>query len=125
MPEFSQENRSVSIGTVFGDDTLVIKSMKGTEQLGRLFQFNLVLLSENPDIVFEEIVGTNATIRVETGKEPRIFNGFISRFSLNGFEGGFTARYSATLVPWTWFLTRVSDCRIFQNKAVPDIIKEI
>ena len=125
MPVYSQENRSVSIGTVFGDDTLVIKSMKGTEQLGRLYQFSLVLLSENPDIEFDEIIGTNATIRLETGNEPRLFNGFISRFSLSGFEGGFTARYTATLVPWTWFLTRVSDCRIFQNMSVPDIIKEI
>ena len=28
-------------------------------------------------------------------------------------------------MPWLWFLTRTSDCRIFQEKTVPDIIKEI
>ena len=34
-------------------------------------------------------------------------------------------RYRATLVPWLWFLTRTSDCRIFQNMTVPDIIKQV
>jgi type VI secretion system secreted protein VgrG len=29
------------------------------------------------------------------------------------------------MVPWLWFLTRTSDCRIFQNKTVPDIIEKI
>jgi len=35
------------------------------------------------------------------------------------------ARYSAKVVPWLWFLTRASDCRIFQQKSVPDIIKSV
>ena len=29
------------------------------------------------------------------------------------------------MVPWLWFLTRTADCRIFQNKKAPDIIKQI
>ena len=28
-------------------------------------------------------------------------------------------------MPWLWFLTRTADCRIFQSKSVPDIIKGI
>ena len=28
-------------------------------------------------------------------------------------------------MPWLWFLTRTADCRIFQNKSVPDIIEQI
>jgi type VI secretion system secreted protein VgrG len=28
-------------------------------------------------------------------------------------------------VPWTWFLTRTTDCRIFENKKAPDIIEKI
>ncbi|WP_038825311.1 type VI secretion system tip protein VgrG, partial [Pseudomonas aeruginosa] len=27
--------------------------------------------------------------------------------------------------PWLWLLTRTSDCRIFQNQKVPDIIKQV
>ncbi len=29
------------------------------------------------------------------------------------------------MVPWLWFLTRTADCRIFQNKKVPDIIQKV
>ncbi|WP_141699357.1 type VI secretion system Vgr family protein, partial [Candidatus Thiosymbion oneisti] len=31
----------------------------------------------------------------------------------------------ATLVPWFWLLSRTTDCRIFQDRTVPDIVKEI
>lgn len=124
MP-ITQENRSVSIGTALGPDKLVLKSMKGTEQLGRLFQFNLKLLSEDSNISFEDMMGSNVSIRLETGAdEPRIFNGIINRFSFTGTEQG-RAAYSATMVPWLWFLTRTADCRIFQEKSVLDIIKQL
>ncbi len=26
---------------------------------------------------------------------------------------------------WLWFLTRTTDCRIFQDKTLPEIIKEV
>ena len=30
--------------------------------------------------------------------------------------------YRATLVPWLWFLSLTSNCRIYQQKSVPDIV---
>ena len=33
--------------------------------------------------------------------------------------------YRATVHLWLWLLTRSADCRIFQNKTVPDIIKKV
>ena len=33
--------------------------------------------------------------------------------------------YRAQMVPWLWFLTRTTDCRIFQNQKVPDIIQKV
>uniref|UniRef100_UPI000A74ECDB type VI secretion system Vgr family protein n=1 Tax=Candidatus Thiosymbion oneisti TaxID=589554 RepID=UPI000A74ECDB len=56
--------------------------------------------------------------------QTRYFNGIVSRFSHTGFDGSL-AIYQATLVPWTWFLTRTTDCRIFQDRTVPDIVKDI
>ena len=29
------------------------------------------------------------------------------------------------MVPWFWFLNLFSDCRIFQNKSVPDIVEQV
>jgi type VI secretion system secreted protein VgrG len=31
----------------------------------------------------------------------------------------------ALLRPRLWFLTRTNDCKIFQNKSVPDIISDV
>jgi len=122
----TQQHRSVSIGTPLGPDVLLLKSMSGVEQLGRLFQFNLMLLSTDWSIKFDDIVGKNVTIRLETstGEGTRYFNGFINRFRQESIDAEICS-YSATMVPWLWFLTRVSDCRIFQEKAVPEIIKQV
>ncbi len=29
------------------------------------------------------------------------------------------------VVPWLWFLTRIADCRIFQDKTIPEIIEAV
>lgn len=126
MSPISQQVRSVSITTPLGEDVLLLKSMSGSEQLGRPFHFELQLLSEDQNISFEKIMGLEVTIRVDLagGKQARFFHGLINRFSLVGVEGEMTL-YSASVVPWFWFLTRVTDCRIFQSKTVPDILKEV
>jgi type VI secretion system secreted protein VgrG len=54
----------------------------------------------------------------------RHFNGFVSRFGAGRHQGRYFA-YQATVSPWLWFLTRTSDCRIFQDLTVPDIVKKV
>ncbi len=99
--------------------------MTATEALGRLFQFELDLLSMDPNIPFEELLGQNVTVRLELPQDKtRYFNGFVSRFSQEGTLDDFNA-YSMTVHPWLWFLTRTADCRIFQEMTVPDIIKQV
>ena len=55
---------------------------------------------------------------------PRHFDGCVTRFALIGSHGRY-ARYEMILRPWLWFLTRASDCRIFQKQTVPEIIQAI
>ncbi len=121
----TQENRELEIATPLGEDMLLLTSMSGTEQLGRLFRFELELVSEEHQIKSADIVGQNVTIRLNmSGDKSRYFNGFVSRFTQTLPAGGL-ARYRATVVPWLWFLTRTADCRIFQEKTVPDIIEDV
>jgi type VI secretion system secreted protein VgrG len=123
--EAMQAARQVEIITPLGDDVLLFHSMTATEELGRLFQFELDLLSNEPGLKFEDLLGQNVTIRLHLPDDKtRYFNGFVSRFSQEGVFEDFNA-YSMTVHPWLWFLTRCSDCRIFQQKKVPDIIKEV
>lgn len=119
------EARLVSISTPLDDGALLFRSMSAREELGRLFECSLELLSEDPNIKLEELLGQPITMTLELGDgAQRYFNGLVTRFSLTGTHGKHLT-YHATLRPWFWFLTRKSDCRIFQEKTVPDIIKEV
>ncbi len=119
------EGRLVSISTPLEDGVLLVRSMSVREELGRLFEFSLELLSEDPDIKLEDILGQPITATLELGDGvQRYFNGLVTRFSLTGTHGEYVT-YRAILRPWFWFLTRKSDCRIFQEKTVPDIIKDV
>ncbi len=120
-----QEARPVEVTSPLGDDVLLFNRMTATEEIGRLFRVELDLLSKEPDIKFDDILGQKVTVRLALPEDKeRYFNGFVSRFSQEGMVDEFHA-YSMTVHPWLWFLTRTSDCRIFQEKSVPDIIKEV
>lgn len=120
-----QESRLLAIDTALGADVLGVRSISIQEQISRLFQIEAELSSENAEVVFDQVVGNNATIRLNVGQnETRYFNGFVSRFVQVANQGGY-AHYRATLVPWLWFLTRTADCRIFQDKTIPEIIEEV
>ncbi len=103
---------------------LLLGSMTGQEQMGRLFVFHMDLLSENPELHFDDVVGQQVTAILSLTEGERYFNGFITEFRYAGSHGRFS-RYEATIRPWFWFLTRTADCRIFQEMKVPDIIKEV
>src|SRR5205823_5928550 len=83
--------------------------------------------SHDGKIDLDAVVGHPATIRLDSGKDDeRFFNGIVSRLVQLSTETKFApAAYRATIVPWLWFLTRTSDCYIFQELSVPDIIKDI
>jgi type VI secretion system secreted protein VgrG len=124
MP-YTQVNRRLAISTPLGKDALLLRGFNGTEAISQLFHFDLDLLSENESLKFQDLVGKNVTLRIfDIEGEERYWNGFISRFSQGSQDRRLTS-YRAQMVPWLWFLTRTADCRIFQNKTVPDIIEKI
>lgn len=120
----TQSNRAMAVASVLGADALLLRSFSGSERLGRLFEYHVELLSEKGDVDFNAVIGTTMTLRVPLFEGTRYVNGFVASFTHDGYESRF-ARYHATLVPWYWMLTRSSDCRIWQDKSIPDIIKEV
>jgi type VI secretion system secreted protein VgrG len=118
--------RVMEITTPLGADVLLFRSMSATEEMGRLFEYQIEVLSKKNDVNPDEILGKNVTVKLELaeGGGPRCFDGYVTRFGLVGVTGRYF-RYRFTARPWLWLLTRTSDCRIFQKKKVPDIVKEI
>jgi type VI secretion system secreted protein VgrG len=121
----TQDNRRSAITTPLGKDVLLLEAFTGTEAVSELFHFEARLLAEiNKTIDFNAIVGKAVTIRVFTPSGDRFFHGLVSRFAEGESDTTFTT-YRAEIVPWLWMLTQTADCRIFQNKTVPDIIKQV
>src|SRR5687767_10506072 len=121
--------RVMEIVTPLGEDVLLFHGMNAREEMSRLFEYHLDLLSTQDDIGLDDILGKNVTITLglpDEGDEvkTRYFNGYITRFAQSAVHGRYR-RYVATVRPWLWFLTRTSDCRIFQEMTVPDIIKSV
>lgn len=126
MPVATQKGRLLSLDTPLGPDKLLLDAFSGREAISELFHFELELSSEDADIKFEDIIGKNVTVRIKLadGATDRYLNGVVSRFLLLPGSGR-VHRYKAEVVPWLWYLTRTADCRIFQEKSVPDIVKSI
>jgi type VI secretion system secreted protein VgrG len=122
----TQSNRDVSVKTALADDVLLFAGMQGTEQLGRLSEFTVNLVSTDGAIKIADVLGKSLTVSVTLadGTAKRHFNGIVTRFRSNGMAGDFHA-YDATVRPSLWLLTRAANCRIFQDKSVTDIVKEV
>ena len=121
----TQATRQIAIDTPLGEDALLLRSFQGQEALSRLFTFHLDLVSEDASIKYEDIVGQAVTVRLSLAdSSQRYWNGYVSRF-VQADRDSKVAVYHATMVPWLWFLDQTTDCRIFQGKTAPDIIKQI
>jgi type VI secretion system secreted protein VgrG len=124
MP-YSQENRVIAIETPLGKDALLLVSFAAQEGISRLFRISAQLYSENGSIDFSKIIGQRVSISINLADgSKRYLNGFVNRFAQVGVDKRFT-HYHAEIVPWTWFLTRNADCRIFQNMTIPDIVAKV
>jgi type VI secretion system secreted protein VgrG len=117
--------RVMEIVTPLGEDVLLFHGMSAREEMSRLFEYQLDLLSPKKDVPIDDILGKNVTIKLGLPEDQtRYFNGYVTRFAQGGQLGRYY-RYLATVRPWLWYLTRTSDCRIFQDMKVPDIIKMV
>lgn len=121
-----QAHRHAVITSPLGEDVLLLRSMSASDQMGRMFRYELSLYSEKDEAIkIDKILGQNVTVKMDISPSgTRYFNGHVSRFAQVDSDGRM-ASYRATVVPWLWFLTRTADCRIFQGMTVPDIIKKV
>jgi len=114
----------IKIDTPLGEE-LRFRSMSGSEGLGQLFEYNVDVVFDENKLEAPKLLGQSATVHLEVkDQKQRHFNGYICGFAHLGGLGN-DAKYRLTLRPWLWFLTRRTDCRIYQNKTIPDIIAEI
>jgi type VI secretion system secreted protein VgrG len=122
----TQIDRPFRVKTSLGDDALLLDSFVGVERVSDPFRFVLRLLSPDPNVDMQSLLTKPAVLTFQlAGDAERHIHGNICRMKLLEVGADAMAAYEAEVVPWFWFLTLFSDCRIFQNMAVPDIVEKV
>ena len=100
-------------------------AVRGREAISELFQFEVEAGWQHDDpLDFAALLGQKVTLTIALRDGKRYFNGIVAGITQEGRDELFTY-YRITIVPSLWLLTRISHCRIFQNKDVPDIVKSV
>jgi type VI secretion system secreted protein VgrG len=121
----TQQDRLLGFSTPLGDDVLLVQSLFLQENISSLFRINLQLVALDPALPFDQLMGQPVKVRLQLPDgRPRFFHGYLSRLTRAHSDQRFTA-YAAEVVPWLWFLTRTSDCRVFQRLTVLEIVKQL
>ncbi|MBN3794360.1 MULTISPECIES: type VI secretion system tip protein VgrG [Burkholderia] len=118
-------NRVFTLDSPHGDD-LKFHTLDGSDELGRLFEFRIEALADSHSLSLKDMLGKPVTVRIEQQDlSTRYLNGIVARASLSGRRAERYYGYELIVRPWLWLATRRSDCRIFQNKTVPEIVQEV
>ncbi len=121
------DSRLLTVSTSLGDDAFILTGVTGREELSRPFAFQLEMVAETSTTVAPaDIVGKPIGWTVSfPNTVTRQFHGVVRSLTAGEFIGRSRRAYRADVVPWLWFLTRTSDCKIFQNKTAPQIIEDV
>ena len=120
--------RTIELHTPLGAQYLRFSSLRGEEALSRVSEFELEAVSLSPDLDARQLLGQSVTIKIETqDRGTRYFNALVADFVYIGPDSGAERlhRYRASLRSWLWLADKNSDYKIFQNKTVPEIVKEV
>ncbi|WP_368939952.1 type VI secretion system Vgr family protein [Proteus mirabilis] len=109
-------------------EPLLFYKLTGEEKLSDIYKFDVELLCPKNTIDLKEHLGKFLTIKIDDHRAPtRYLNGLITSMSLLGREESEKRYYlyRVTLSPTLWYLTQNKDCRIYQEKSVPEIVLSI
>jgi len=106
------------------ENNLRVMRFDGHEGMSQLFEYHVLVACQAGDLVFDNVVGQPAVLTFRVGDEPRHVHGIVASFE-QGDEGKKLTAYRAVVVPAVWRLQHRRDSRIFQELAVPDILKKV
>ena len=105
-------------------DTFEVLSFTGEEEISSGYKFDIMVLSPSADIVEADIIGKGATLFLYRDGEYFPVSGIVTRFAFEEFSTDH-ATYSISIVSRLQLLEYTVQTRVFLNKNVPDIIREV
>lgn len=124
MARLQQDRRLVLVHSTLEPEPFVVHRFHGTEAVSRPFALTADLLSPDATLELKQVIGQPMRFTLRTPDGDRPFHGYVKEFARTGTDGDL-ATYRAEVAPWFDFLRHTSNCRIFQDMAVPDIVDEV
>ena len=125
----TQDKRLVRLSTALGDNVLVPLRVSYSEEMGNGFRLDVAAFSEtHHELKPEELIGTSVTIAmVLPNNKFRYLNGLVQAFNITpATENNNHTGYQISISSWKQLLLgRRNNFRIFQDKAIPEIIESI
>jgi type VI secretion system secreted protein VgrG len=115
------------------DDTFQVASITGVESLSTPYSFEFDLVSKKADVPLDKILTSKAhlairqSIPVSGGKHgTRLYkmHGIVSTFEVLEKVHDWI-KYRAILVPRLWKCSLTTQCRVFQDADIKDLIKQV
>ncbi len=121
-----QHRRLIKLTTpLSSDQMLLVDLFAGSEGLSSLFSYDLSLISQDAHIALKSLIGKPVLLEIELAEgSTQPIHGYITHFANQGSDGAL-ARYTATLEPWLWMLSRRFDSRIFQDQTVEQVLMQV
>lgn len=127
MATFAQTDRLLSLTTPLGVSVLLPASFTCNEAISELFDLHLrVFAVAGTSVAATDLIGKRVTLSmvVDDSGTERPFNGMVASLESLGGDTDFDS-YALRVVPMLWLLTLNTQTRVFQNKTVVDIVKEV
>ncbi|MBC2714115.1 MAG: type VI secretion system tip protein VgrG [Desulfobacteraceae bacterium] len=121
---YQDQKNFTFVSQAFPEDTFAVVRFKGSESISKLYEFDITLSSNDPDIDGRSVLQNPATFTIVTPDIELPIYGIMSRFEQLQ-EVDENVFYRGVLVPRFWQSTLSHDNELFLEKNVQGIIEEM
>jgi len=121
---YQDQKNFTFVSEAFPEDTFSVVRFKGTESISKLYEFDITLTANDPDIDARSVLQNPATFTIVTPDTELPIYGIMSRFEQLQ-EVDEDVFYRGVLVPRFWPSTLSHDNELFLEKNVQGIIEEM
>lgn len=120
-------NRVVNLSTVFAE-RLRFLSLKGSDQLSTLFEYQIQAVAEDKAVDQSQLPGSDVTVEIDCEESTRYINGVVTTVALISEKIANDRKYfiyQLTVRPHLWYSTQSKNSRIFQEMSAIDVVREV
>ncbi|NUP10803.1 MAG: type VI secretion system tip protein VgrG [Polyangiaceae bacterium] len=105
-------------------DRVDVRHFEVVDAISTLFEIKLTVVSDNPDIDFDGVIGQPMRFSMNAGK-VRTWSGVCADARQMRVEEAFLSTYELTLVPALWLASQRRNYRMFQHKSELEIVEQL